>query len=126
MQQRVKESTDNEFRMTGIKEYTKNVNAKIEGGWLITRWKEYSAWQMENRVCFDVFIEAMGLQAMFEEVVADIRSTEIEAWELAHEKLQNQMIGSITRFVDEKRFMEAKIHSLKDSAPINQNKELKL
>lgn len=99
--------------MNEIEEYTKNINAKIVGGWLITRWKEYGAWQIESRTAFDVYIENMRY-GQFDEVVADIRSTEREAWQLAKERMNESMLGSITRYTDDIRFMESKINSLTD------------
>ena len=97
--------------MTDIEHYTKELNAKIVGGWLITRWKEYGAWQIESRTHFDAYIENMHYDK-FDEVVADIRPTELEAWQLAKERMNQSMLGSITRYTDDIRFMKSKINIL--------------
>jgi hypothetical protein len=102
--------------MNVIEEYTKGVNAKIVGGWLITRWKEYGAWQIESRTAFDVYIENMRY-GQFDEVLADIRSTELEAWQLAKEQRNESMLDSITRYTDDIRFIESKINSLTSVEP---------
>ena len=97
--------------MNDIEQYTKELNTKIVGGWLITRWKEYSAWQIDNRAEFDMYVENMPY-GMFDELVADIRPTELEAWQLAKSRMNESMLSSITRYTDDIRFMDSKTNSL--------------
>ncbi len=97
--------------MTDIETYTKELNTKIVGGWLITRWKEYVSWQIDSRAAFDIYVENMH-HGQFDEVVADIRPTELEAWKLEKERMNDTMLGAITRYTDDIRFMESKINSL--------------
>jgi len=106
--------------MTKYEEAINELNAKTKGGWLVIRYKEYFAWQIEDLAHFEMFIEAMGMKGMYDELIADIRPTELEAWKLATEKLHEQMIDSILCFTDTNRFMEAKINNLK-TVDINKN-----
>jgi len=98
--------------MNEFEEAIKELDTKIKGGWLVIRYKEYFAWQIEDLAHFEIFIEGMGMKDMYDELIADIRPTELEAWKLAKEKLHGQMIDSLECFVDNKRFMESKINSL--------------
>lgn len=103
-----------------IEKNNQELNSKIVGGWLVAIGFT-GAWQIETRTHFDVYIEAYGLHSMFDQVVADIRPTEREAWELAHDKLQKQMIDSMMRFVESKKFIESKIKSLVVDTQQNHN-----